>query len=215
MIIANNILRHHLKSVYWVGGTACGGKTTMAKELSQKYNMYHYNADEMFDQYRELCNKEDQPALNLKFDSADKYFNRPIDEYLQYLNKLNNEMFGMMVVDLLKLSVDKQIIVEGHYPPDLMNSITTYNKVAFLYAEEDIIRKDYLNRDDKKDMLKYIKTTSNSDNIINHVLDVVIEGSKEQIEVGKRCELKFFKRDSNSTVAGTISALESHFGLHL
>jgi hypothetical protein len=41
----------------------------------------------------------------------------------------------MMVVDLLKLSVDNQIIVECHYPHDLMNSITTYNKIAFLYAE--------------------------------------------------------------------------------
>lgn len=43
MNIANNILKHSLKNVYFLVGTACGGKTTMAKELSAKYGFIHFN----------------------------------------------------------------------------------------------------------------------------------------------------------------------------
>ena len=43
MNIANNILKHSLKNVYFFVGTACGGKTTMAKALSQKHGFIHFN----------------------------------------------------------------------------------------------------------------------------------------------------------------------------
>lgn len=37
MKIENNIIKHHLKNVYFIGGTACGGKTTISKVLAEKY----------------------------------------------------------------------------------------------------------------------------------------------------------------------------------
>jgi len=37
MNISNDILRHNLKNVYFLIGTACSGKTTMAKEFAEKY----------------------------------------------------------------------------------------------------------------------------------------------------------------------------------
>ena len=49
MNISNNVLKHYLKNVYFITGTAYSGKSTAAKMLSEKYDMvfcgenYHYN----------------------------------------------------------------------------------------------------------------------------------------------------------------------------
>lgn len=39
MKIENNIIKAHLKNVYFVSGNACAGKSTMAKMLAEKYNL--------------------------------------------------------------------------------------------------------------------------------------------------------------------------------
>lgn len=49
MIIENNILKHYLRNVYFINGTAYAGKSTTVKMLSEQYNMilcgenYHCN----------------------------------------------------------------------------------------------------------------------------------------------------------------------------
>ncbi len=43
MNIAENILKNSLKNVYFLAGTDCGGKTTMANELSKKYGFIYFN----------------------------------------------------------------------------------------------------------------------------------------------------------------------------
>ena len=43
MNIAENILKHSLQNVYFLAGTAMGGKTTMSKELAKKYGFVHFN----------------------------------------------------------------------------------------------------------------------------------------------------------------------------
>ena len=39
MKIENNILRHCLKNVYFITGTAYAGKSTMVKMLAERYDM--------------------------------------------------------------------------------------------------------------------------------------------------------------------------------
>ena len=41
MNIANNILKHSLKNVLFLVGTACGGKTTMAREITKKHGLIY------------------------------------------------------------------------------------------------------------------------------------------------------------------------------
>lgn len=213
MKIENNILRHHLQNVYWIGGTACGGKTTASRTIAEKYDYYHYDADTMFEEYRKLASDKEQPALSRKFSSFKSYFDRPIDEYIDYLEKMNREAFEMMVIDLIKLSVDKKVVVEGHYPPELMLGLADHDRIAFLYAEDDIIRRDYFDRADKQSMLNSIREASQSEELVNHVLDVVIKNAEYQVAVGKKCNFKFIQRDSNSTIENTLKALEEHFKL--
>ena len=42
MKIANNIIKEHLKNVYFLCGGAYGGKTTMARLLEEKHGFIRY-----------------------------------------------------------------------------------------------------------------------------------------------------------------------------
>ena len=55
MQIADNVLAWHLQQVYWVSGTACSGKTTVASALATKHGLGFYNADEMYEQHLKLA----------------------------------------------------------------------------------------------------------------------------------------------------------------
>jgi adenylate kinase family enzyme len=41
MNITENILKHNLENVLFLVGSACGGKTTMAREIAQKHGLMY------------------------------------------------------------------------------------------------------------------------------------------------------------------------------
>lgn len=212
MKIENNILKHYLKNVYWIGGTACAGKTTMSRTLAEKYNFYHYNADEMYQHYRKIAVPERQPYMCKHFEDLKAYFSQPLDEYMHFLEMINRESFGMLLLDIIKISENQTVIVEGHYPPELMKELASHDRIAFMMTDEKHIRKDYFDREDKICMLNAIRDAGN-EMLLNHVLDVVVKSAASQVESGIKHGYKTFERNETSTVESTLEALEKHFKL--
>ena len=57
MNIQDNILKHYLKNVYFVCGTACGGKSTLSRALAEKHGHFVLANNKEAEQYRkELAN---------------------------------------------------------------------------------------------------------------------------------------------------------------
>ena len=65
MNIANNIIREHLKNVYFLCGGAYGGKTTMAKLLEEKYGFIRYRQGDHSDEYAAIATNEEQPFMSM------------------------------------------------------------------------------------------------------------------------------------------------------
>ena len=213
MYIANNVLEHHLQNVYFIGGTACGGKTTMSQLIAKKYGMFYYNADDAMIEHLKIAKKEYQPAMSKQFESAEAYFNRPVQEYSKWILDINAEALDMILMDLIKLSNTQCVIVEGHFDAKLLKKFVPYHKAFFLYAESDIIKRDYFDREDKVPMLNAINKLSDSPKIINHVLDVSAKISEIQLKSAKDNQFKYMVRDFNSTIDKTLKIIENHFQL--
>lgn len=213
MKIANNVLKHHLKNIYFIGGTACGGKTTMAKLIAQKYDMIYYNADDAMRNHFKIANKAEQPEMSRKFKDAEEYFNRPINEYSRWILDINEEAFDMVILDLLKLSKGKPIMAEGHFDAKLLKNIVSYDRAIFLFAEDDLIRRDYYSRDDKKPMLDAIKKLKNPERVINHTLDLTCNITHIQLKGVEESGMLYFVRNFESTIEKTLKLIEEHFKL--
>jgi len=151
--------------------------------------------------------------MSREFKDAEEYFNRPIDEYSKWILDINEEAFDMVIVDLLKLSKDKPIIAEGHFDAKLLKSIVPYNNAIFLFAEDDIIRKDYYNRDGKKPMLDAINKLENPEGVIKHTLDLTCNITHIQLKGVENSGMLYFVRTSESTIEKTLKVAEEHFKL--
>jgi hypothetical protein len=111
---AKSILRAHFDKVLWVGGAACGGKTTFTDILAKKHGFLAYHPEEHYQQHKQLACEKDHPTILKPFLGWDHFFNRPIDEYASTIINADREYFEMVVVDLLKLSESATVVVDCH-----------------------------------------------------------------------------------------------------
>jgi len=219
MNIADNILKHHLQSVYVITGHACGGKTTASRYIADKYDMILFDWDAQFPMYMELVEPHYQPALSQRpeFESWEEYFMRPPAEYAAWLEATFKEQTDMAIAHLLTLSGNtegKKIMVDGFFTVDVLKKISDYNHVVFLLSSEEVVRRDYFNRECKRDMYECIMGLSDPEvaleNVFQTTFYTVEEREREIIESG----FKWFKREADGyDPMVTIRQIEEHFGL--
>ena len=88
MKIANNIIKEHLKNVYFLCGGAYGGKTTMARLLEEKHVFLLFAPDEMKRQhYFDRADKDEVYQFILSFPDGKEL----LDNVIEALN-LDNEL---------------------------------------------------------------------------------------------------------------------------
>lgn len=213
MNISNNILKHHLKNVYFLGGTACGGKTTISRVIAEKYGFMLYKENSYYDEHKKIATPEQQPNLTKTFPSWEYYFNRPVPEYSQWLSDCSSEELEMILVNLLKLPNDQKIVVDLFMTPEVAKQITEYNRVAFLVTEPALVIKDYYNREYHREILECIMSLSNPEKALKNSNEVLAYGTEKILKSVYESGLFYIKRDENSTIEKTLSILEKHFNL--
>jgi len=164
MYIANNIIKHNLRNVYFLNGTALAGKTTMASELSKKYGLVHFNDnwhEERFMVYRSICNEKYQPQSTKKKEIVDweAYFGRSVEEFLADTGEYGeyDEYIEFMIIELIKLSQNNKVIADIGIPIKTLTEISEYNRIACMLASPELVTcENYGKRDDHKEFLQCI-----------------------------------------------------------
>jgi hypothetical protein len=212
MRIADNVIREGLNNVYFISGTAFSGKTTIADYIADKYNMLVYHVDNHFGEYIAMSNSKNQPAFCKKFDSWEEYFNREPEVYSGWLKESIRETVDFAIVELLKLSQNHKVIVEGMFPVELMQKITHSNQCVFLIAEYDLLRNGFFDRKDKKDLYECIMAQKNPEKTLINVLDAVTYDYYDFLDRVKESGFSYFIRTKDTNhdilVNKVISALD-------
>ncbi|XMB66985.1 hypothetical protein RI065_00275 [Mycoplasmatota bacterium zrk1] len=216
MKIKNNVLKEKLKNVYFIAGTNCGGKSTMAKHLSKEFNMIYYSADDHYWNHRQYSDIENQPAMNRPFTTWDEYFSRNAEKQANWLLDSELEEMDFIILDLIELAKDKnqKVVVDIHCMPEIFKQVSTYGRVIFLLADPELVYNEYFSRDDKSDMLKCImKNTTNPEfSIENTRLVSKVIAQKEidkAIESGFLCNF----RDEETNFLERAEAVIKHFNI--
>jgi len=109
MKISNNILKHYLKNVYFITGTAYAGKSTTVKMLAERYDMvfcgenYHMTVSEI------VATPETHPDLcyNKMLTDWKDFVTRTPEEYERWIYSVGREAAEFEVAELILLSKDK------------------------------------------------------------------------------------------------------------
>ena len=214
MKISDHVLKAQLDNVLWIGGGACGGKTTLTDAVAEKHGFLAYHPEDHYQQHKHLACEQDHPAMLRPFLGWEWFFNRPVDEYASAIIDADRERFEMVVLDAIKLSETRTVVVDAHLlEPDVVKRITTHDKAIFLFADERTIRDAFFAREDKNDVLGVINTLADPGKTRAHVLDVACEVSARKIEPVKASGLRYVVRDGTSSIEDTLALVEEHFGL--
>ena len=150
MKIENNILKHYLKNVYFITGTAYAGKSTAVDMLAKRYDMvlcgenYHMEVSEIVatpDTHPDLC-------YNRQLTDWREFVKRTPEEYERWIYSVGREAAEFEVAELISVSKDKKVIVDTNIPIDILREISDYNRVAVMLCPQSMSVDRFFDRAD-------------------------------------------------------------------
>lgn len=103
-----------LPRTYWLGGSPCGGKSSAADLLAERYGLTVYRCDDAYFRHVQICNPVDHPTLHaITTMSWDEIWMRPVDVQVAAEFGAYREEFPLILADLHSLPQDRPILVEG------------------------------------------------------------------------------------------------------
>ena len=172
MKIENNILKHYLKNVYFITGTAYAGKSTAVKMLAEKYGMiccgenYHMALSES------VATPETHPDLcyNKMLTDWKDFVTRSPEEYERWIYSVGREAAEFEVTELISISQENKVVVDTNIPIDILKEISDYNHVAVMLSEQSMSVERFFDRDDpdKLFLLSVIDSCDNSEAVMEN-----------------------------------------------
>lgn len=214
MNISDRFLKAQLENVFWIGGGAYGGKTTVTDLLADRHGFVPYHSEEHFHEHKKAASAEDHPALLAPFHGWEWFFNRPIDEYIEAIEDSGREQFEMVLLDLVKMAADSKVVADVFFlDPWQVGHLTECNKSIFLYADEETIREGNFERADKQDLVAVIDTLADPIKTREHVLDMTCTFSARKRAEAEEAGVKVHVWNTETDLHETLAVVERHFGL--
>ena len=220
MQIANNIIKHYLKNVYFITGTAYAGKSTMVKMLADRYDMIFCGENYHSDVSDVVATPELQPNisyLGLLKDWRD-FVTRAPEEYERWIYATADEAAEFEVAQLLTLPRDRKIIVDTNISVDLLREISDYDHVAVMLAPQSMSVERFFDRSDpeKQFLLRVIESCENPDAVMeNYRQGLALINSKKHYD--EYAQSGFFtvvrEDDGRDTREEVCDIIARHFGL--
>lgn len=199
-------------NIYYIGGSPCSGKSTMAEILAKKYDLHYFKVDDYIDKYLQLgAEKGYEICKKMSAMSWDEIWMR--DPVLQCAEEVQwyEEIFGFVQEDLNNIVCKKAIITEGAaYMPKLMLGINIpYNRYFSLTPEREFQIFHY----SKREFVPYIlRDCTDKETAFTNWMNRDILFAKE---VQKQCEITGYKSMINKgerSVEKMVDEIGKHFG---
>lgn len=213
MILQDNVLKEYLKNVYFISGTACGGKTTASRELAKRYGLAVFDVDEEFARHQKQSDARWQPAMNTTFKDADAFFGRSTEDYVRWLRDNTREQLDFILMDLICLSQTQKIVCDLHLTVEEAERFTVPQRIAFLIREPANIIEEYCNRPDHSDFNAYIHSATHPEQAKANCNTALVLLNQAKFEQIKKSPYFWLEKTANSTVEQTVQKIAAHFGL--
>jgi len=149
--IESNIIKHYLKDVYFINGTAYAGKSTMVHMLAQRFGMIECGENYHMAVSRRVADPKIQPASSYfsTMSGWAEFVNRTPDEYQKWIEDGQWETAQFEIAELIRLSAQgKKIIVDTNIPLEWLREISDYDHVAGMLSPQSMSVERFFDRSD-------------------------------------------------------------------
>lgn len=220
MKIENNILKHYLKNVYFITGTAYAGKSTAVRMLAEQYDMvwcgenYHIAVSDV------VATPDLQPDLCYRRGLTDwkDFVTRSPEEYERWIYNSGREGAGFEIAELISLARDRKVIVDTCIPVDVLKEISDYSRVAVMLSPQSMSVERFFDRSDpdKQFLLGVIDGCEDSEAVMqNYRAGLARINSQEHYDEYANSGFFTLVREDNGidTRQEVCDRLAEHFGL--
>lgn len=201
------------RQIYWIGGSACAGKSTLAGRLAEKYNMTLYACDEHYEDHLQRITGKAQSAMYRvsQMSMNEVFFTRDVSEQLDVYTGCLREDFNYVLSDL-ECSGDGPIVVEGNQllPALVAPLLKPMDKAIWVIPAEPFQREQYSKREWIQGILQATENPEVSFN--NWMKRDALFAARIRSEAGER-KLKVLEADGSRTLEENFAELECWFGL--
>lgn len=220
MKIENNILKHYLKNVYFITGTAYAGKSTTVKMLAERYDMvfcgenYHSKVSDA------VATPDAQPDICFLKTLTDwkEFVTRTPEEYERWIYSTSKEAAEFEVAELISISQDRKVIVDTNIPVGILKEISNYNHVAVMLSPLSMSVDRFFDRSDpeKQFLLNVIESCEDSKTVMENYRQglELINGQKHYDEYANSGFFTVVRQDTQKDTREEICEIVArHFGL--
>ena len=222
--------KESLKHVFWIGGSAGGGKTTISKRIAEDYGFFRYNGDGYGPGHMDNASENECPAL-FKIRSGGENFEERFVEYFRWLLfQKPEEMvkalldfyrddFLMAAKELLDKPSDNPIIVDlgFGYPIKELRKLIEKERAIFLVATGKYRMQVFEERNFLRPGSTFPKALEGHPNQKEIVFSGFVEAIRLLTEYTQRkCEthdLPLLVTGGRMTVDETYESVCRHFGI--
>lgn len=221
MRIANNILHHYLRNVYFITGTAYAGKSTTVKMLAEQYGLrccgenYHAAVSDL------IATPDQQPDICFMKNLTDwkAFVTRSPEEYERWVFAVGREAAEFEVAELIAISQEQKVIVDTNIPLDILHEIAQPDHVAVMIAPTAMSVERFFDRDDpeKQFLLQVINSCDDPEAVLkNYKRGLERINSPENYAAYANSGFFTIVRENNGqdTRQAVCDQIARHFGLH-
>jgi hypothetical protein len=184
MNIDYKAIKHYLKNVYFINGTAYAGKSTVCKILAEKHNMYHFGENHKYGDFLELTSPSTHPHMNYfkTMSSWEEFVLRDKEDYDQWLEGVDREVTPFQILELVALSRNQKVMAEVNIPHEILVQIADYNQILYMVATPELATEHFFNRPDreKQFLLDVLKNTEHPDISLKHYRDTIAYCNRQE-----------------------------------
>ena len=198
MFIADEIVKHHLKNVYFIGGTDCESKSRLASELALRHDILLYRS----------------------YQDASLYGGRGFGQSVEAFFGRKNGASGakgselqLIVMDLIKISSDKKVIADIHIPLDEVEEIIDYNRMLIYITNTSELMNEFLHKSYDSDAVDYIRAMKQNSGSRRNAERALREMTDRLIAELRHKNWYWIQNDEVKITDRVLEHAERHFGL--
>ncbi len=135
--------------IYWIGGSACAGKSSLARMYADKYGFELYACDEHCEKHMQNISRDEQPAMHrvAMMNPNEAFYTRDVQEQLRLYIQFFREDFSFVLKDLAARP-NVPIVVEGNQllPHLVLPHLRPNHKGIWIIPSERFQREQYSQR---------------------------------------------------------------------
>nr|WP_318540282.1 hypothetical protein [Terribacillus saccharophilus] len=148
-------LAQELSHIYWIGGSPCAGKTTIARKLMTEYGFTYYKCDDCYDDHMSRSTPDQHPNMYKIKDQtwnqvwSTQFCSLSVEEQIEDVIRVYEEQFSLILEDLLSRPKTTPILVEGAalLPHKVAPLLTNLNQAIWMVPTPEFQIEHYKKRE--------------------------------------------------------------------